>query len=421
MSRNHPPSDMAQDSDNKDQLEKPNQPESPTTARRLQIHLPSTVGLFSSVPSTERLLTSVLSGSPIILCVIDGQLNIVYIDGKGLEDLRLSPDQLVDHPFSELVRDTENLDGMLTHAFAGNVVRTLLPIRGRMHRVALLPVVHQNALISGVIFVATDATSREWEQSAEPKERPKPLQKDLVLQVTHELRTPLNSVLGFANLLLRSKEATLSRQDRFYLERIISNTSYLLQVIGQVLDLSLHSAGILTLVSEFEDVRHILEETLEEMKGLTWSGSVALLSEVPDGIRPIKTDRVRLKQVIINLVANALKYTEKGTVIVSVHTDAESRPVRIDVTDTGEGIPNERLKEVFEAFDRGKHDNDRTIEGVGLGLSIAQTLCSMLGYTLSVRSEVGKGSTFSIHLAPLPTPLEGSSSLFPSDGSSTFL
>jgi signal transduction histidine kinase len=100
-----------------------------------------------------------------------------------------------------------------------------------------------------------------------------------------------------------------------------------------------------------------------------------------------------------------LKYTEKGTVIVSVHTDAESRPVRIDVTDTGEGIPNERLKAVFEVFNRGTHDNDRAIEGVGLGLSIARTLCTMLGYTLEVKSEEGKGSTFSVHLVPLPTPL----------------
>lgn len=396
---------MAHTPDKKNQPEKSPSPRPPKTPRRLQIPLPFSVGAFSSVPSTERLLTSVLSGSPIILCVIDAQLNITYIDGKGLEDLRLSPGQLVDHPFSELVSDTEDLRRILTQAFAGNIVRTMLPVRERTFRVAFLPVILQNASISGVIFVATDVAGREREQAAEPKPRLASPQKDLVLQVTHELRTPLNSVLGFANLLLRSKETNISEQDRFYLDRIIGNTSYLLQVIGQVLDLSLHTAGKLPRESSSEDLKNIIEETLGDLKGLTWSGSVTLLSQIPDGTLQINTDRIRLKQILINLVSNALKYTDKGTVTVSVHADAELRPVRIDVTDTGEGIPKERLKAVFEAFDRGTHNNDRAIEGVGLGLSIAQTLCAMMGYTLAVRSDEGKGSTFSIHLVPLPTPL----------------
>ena len=396
---------MAHTPEKKSQPEKPPTPRSPKTPKRLQIPLPFTVGSFSSVPSTERLLTSVLSGSPIILCVLNSELNIVYIDGKGLEELRLSPGQLADHSFFELVQDTPELRTQCDQAFAGNILRAIHRFREKMFRVTLLPMIHQNASVSGLIVVATEITKRESEQTEEPKSHPSSPRKDLVLQVTHELRTPLNSVLGFANLLLRSKDSDLNEQDRFYLERIIGNTSYLLQLIGQVLDLSLHTAGKLPQEFASHELKNIIDETLEELKGLTWSGSVTLLSQVPVGAVPIITDRVRLKQILINLVSNALKYTDKGTVTVSVRTDAEARPVRIDVTDTGEGIPKERLRAVFEAFDRGTHDNDRSIEGVGLGLSIAQTLCAMLGYTLAVRSEEGKGSTFSIHLVPLPTPL----------------
>ena len=405
MSKNDQSTDMAESSEKKSQPEKHHSARPPKTLRRIQIPLPFTVGAFASVPSTERLLTSALSGAPIILCVVDAGMNITYIDGKGLEDLRLSSSQLVDRPIFELVGETEELRTILAQAFAGNTVRTMLPMRARTFRAAFLPVILKNASISGVIMVATDVTSREHEQTGEPRSRSAPPQKDLVLQVTHELRTPLNSVLGFANLLLRTKDSNLSEQDRFYLERIIGNTSHLLHVIGQVLDLSLYSAGKLPLESAPEDLKSLLEETLGDLKGLTWSDSVNLSVQVPEGILPISTDRIRLKQILINLVSNALKYTEKGTVIVSVHTDAESRPVRIDVTDTGEGIPNERLKAVFEVFNRGTHDNDRAIEGIGLGLSIARTLCTMLGYTLEVKSEEGKGSTFSVHLVPLPTPL----------------
>ncbi|HCA79310.1 MAG TPA: hypothetical protein DEP53_06200 [Bacteroidetes bacterium] len=396
---------MAQPPDKKPQPEKPSSPRPPKAPRRMQIPLPFTVGSFSSVPSTERLLTSVLSGSPIILCVLDSQLNIAYIDGKGLDELRMAPGQLVGHPLFELLPDSQDIRRLCDEALAGNIARTIQRFREKVFRLAFLPVIHQNASVSGVILVATDVTNREREQALEPKPHPSPPEKDLVLQVTHELRTPLNSVLGFANLLLRSKETQLNDQDRFYLERIIGNTNHLLQVIGQVLDLSLHTAGKLTHASSSEDLRVVLEETLGELKGLTWSGSVTIVSQVPDGTLPVKTDRVKLKQILVNLVSNSLKYTSKGTITVSVHTDAQLRPVRIDVTDTGEGIPKERFKAIFEAFDRGTHNNDRMIEGVGLGLSIAQTLCTMLGYTISVNSEEGKGSTFSIHLVPLPTPL----------------
>lgn len=396
---------MAQPPDKKPQPEKPSSPRLSKILKRIRIPLPFTVGSFSSVPSTERLLTSVLSGSPIILCVLDAQLTITYIDGKGLEEFHLAPGQLVGHPFFEIASDTPETRALCDQVLAGNIVRTTQRFREKLFQVALLPLIHQDASVSGVIVVATDVTSSEREGDGEPKPYHPPAHRDLVLQVTHELRTPLNSVLGFANLLLRSKEAGLNEQDRFYLERIIGNTNQLLQVIGQVLDLSLHTSGRTSHESASEDLRLILEETLGELKGLTLTGSVTVVSQIPDGALPVKTDRVKLKQVVGNLISNALKYMEKGTITVSVHTDAQSRPVRIDVTDAGEGIPKERLKAIFEAFDRGTHNNDRVIEGVGLGLSIAQTLCAMMGYTISVSSEQGKGSTFSIHLVPLPTPL----------------
>lgn len=394
---------MAQSSDRKTEPEKPSSTRPPKSPKRLQISLPFSVGSFSAVPSADRLLTSVLSGGPVFLCVLDAQSNIAFIDGECLKDLGLASGSLVGHSFFELFPDTQEVRTQLAQAYTGTIVRTTHRLRERPFRVAFLPILNQDESVTGLIVVATDLTGPEGEKAVAPKGHSSAAAKDWTRQVAHELRTPLNSVLGFADLLLRSKEATLNEQDRFYLERIIGNTNYLLQVIGQVLDLSRHAAGKLAPASVNEDMKLLIEETLGELKGLTLSGSVAIFSNVPEGTRPLKTDRIMLKQILINLISNALKYTRRGSITINVHNDSRHRPIRVDVVDTGEGIPKDRMQALFEAFERGMHNEDRMIEGVGLGLAIAQAFCTMLGYTITVSSEVGKGSTFSILLVQSPT------------------
>jgi signal transduction histidine kinase len=112
------------------------------------------------------------------------------------------------------------------------------------------------------------------------------------------------------------------------------------------------------------------------------------------------TDGDKLRQILINLMANALKFTERGTVSIALNVDAQSRlPVRIDVRDTGIGIPADRLDTVFDMFEQADPATGRRYGGAGLGLAISRSLCDLLGYRLSVQSEVGRGSTFSVLLS----------------------
>lgn len=123
---------------------------------------------------------------------------------------------------------------------------------------------------------------------------------------------------------------------------------------------------------------------------------VELVSTVPPGTRPLSTDSGKLKQVLINLAGNALKFTERGRVELRVAVDDDHAPVRLEVVDTGLGIPEDRLKAIFEAFQQADGSTSRRFGGTGLGLTISRSMCQLLGYDLSVRSEVGKGSVFSI-------------------------
>ena len=126
---------------------------------------------------------------------------------------------------------------------------------------------------------------------------------------------------------------------------------------------------------------------------------VQLIGRIPKSVAPFQTDEARLKQVLINLIGNAIKFTEEGSVEVILLTDSSTHlPIRIDVKDTGIGIPEDRLSTIFEPFSQAESGTSRKYGGTGLGLTISHSLCEMMGCQLTVTSEVGVGSTFCIHL-----------------------
>ncbi len=249
----------------------------------------------------------------------------------------------------------------------------------------------------GKLVQELEAAKRKAEESNKVKSQ-------FLAHVSHEMRTPLNSVIGFANLLTKNKEAHLSEQDLFYLNRIVGNATHLLKVVGQMLDLSMIETGKLGLVLSEVPLGELVRETIAELRGHAKSESVPMIADIPKGTQPIETDRQKLKQVLINLLANALKFTKSGAVTVRVAVDALRRPIRVEVIDTGVGIAQGRLEAIFEAFERAQPAANQESDGTGLGLTICRSLCNLMGYTITVESEVGKGSSFTIHLAGGPVP-----------------
>jgi signal transduction histidine kinase len=219
--------------------------------------------------------------------------------------------------------------------------------------------------------------------------------------MSHELRTPLNSVIGFSNILLKNKEKNLKAQDITYLERIQSNGKHLLELINDILDLSKIESGKMDLDLAPIVLNKLVQDTLDQLEGRVIGRELGLTADLPDIPVTLLTDASKLKQVLINLIGNALKFTEKGGITVRIKIAEDSGlPLCIEVIDTGIGIPADRLTAVFEAFQQADSSTERKFGGTGLGLAISRSLCQLLGYQIQVRSEVGKGSTFSVVFHP---------------------
>jgi len=221
---------------------------------------------------------------------------------------------------------------------------------------------------------------------------------DFLSRMSHELRTPLNSVIGFANVMRKNKGGRLTVEDVAFLDRIKANGQHLLSMVNHVLDIAKVEAGRLTVTSGIVAVDQLMRDVAEQLEGQPRDTGVELRVNVPDDMTPIETDGILLRQVLINLVSNALRFTHQGSVVLSADMDpVTGRPLRVHVRDTGIGIEPERQRAIFEPFEQADEATHRKYGGTGLGLSIAKAICDALGFGLTLESEPGKGSAFTVH------------------------
>jgi PAS domain S-box-containing protein len=257
--------------------------------------------------------------------------------------------------------------------------------------------------ISGAVMFGKDVTRRIRAEEAlrmakDEAEGANRAKSQFLANMSHELRTPLNSVIGFANILLKNKRGNLEEKELGFLQRILANGRHLLSLINEVLDLAKIEAGRMDLVIEEVALDGLVRETVAQLEGQAQERRVALGWSFPPRLEPLETDRAKLKQVLINLVGNALKFSGDGSVTVVVEADPSGTPTALAVKDTGIGIPRDRLDAIFEAFQQADGSTTRQYGGTGLGLAISRSVCQLLGYDLEVASEVGVGSTFTIRM-----------------------
>lgn len=218
--------------------------------------------------------------------------------------------------------------------------------------------------------------------------------------VSHELRTPLNSVIGFANILFKKKRGKLDEEDLLYVERILENGKHLLTLIDGVLDLSKIESGRGDVNIERISLTQLIHETIDQLEGRLLEKNVTMERDLPEEEVFFETDAGKLKQILINLIGNAIKFTDRGTIRVRLSLDPSNRnPQRIDVIDSGIGIPPDRREAIFEPFRQADAGTTRRFGGTGLGLTISNRFAELLGYRLVVKSQEGKGSAFSILFA----------------------
>ncbi len=243
----------------------------------------------------------------------------------------------------------------------------------------------------GVLTMHSELADRatELQHTADVKAR-------IVSNVSHEFRTPLHSILGLARLLEEGSDGPLGPEQAKQVQFIRNAATELMQLVDDLLDLSRVDYGKAPLRIERFDLGEFLASMRGMLKPLVPPGSpVELAIEAPEGIASLETDRAKLSQILRNLVANALKFTETGQVRLTCRLQGPG-VVDIDVIDTGIGIPPEYLDRIFEEFGQVEGPHQAKVKGTGLGLPLSRRLAELLGGTLAVTSEPGKGSTFTL-------------------------
>ena len=219
--------------------------------------------------------------------------------------------------------------------------------------------------------------------------------------MSHELRTPMNAIIGFARLIQRRAADALPKQQSENLEKILVSADHLLTLINSVLDLSKIEAGQMDVRPTTVRPEALIEQCLRTLEPVAGEKDLAIATEIEDGLPTLVTDADKVKQILFNLISNAIKFTERGRITVSARRRGEI--VALAVADSGIGIPADALDLVFDEFSQVDDSSTRRHGGTGLGLSITRHLALLIGGEITVESEVGRGSTFELAL-PLRLP-----------------
>ncbi len=220
--------------------------------------------------------------------------------------------------------------------------------------------------------------------------------------VSHELRTPLNAILGYAAMTLQGVSGELSASQRRNLSRIDANARHLLTLINEILDITRIEAGRMPIQVVAFNLTELVREVTTELEPIIAKSGLQVVSKLPADLPTLRTDRQKVKQILVNLLSNALKFTQKGSITIKAHMSAR-QTVSISVIDTGIGIPKIDQVKIFEDFRQVDSTPRRAYGGTGLGLSICRRLTAMLRGSLKVESRLGHGSTFTL---ALPTTLK---------------
>jgi signal transduction histidine kinase len=227
-------------------------------------------------------------------------------------------------------------------------------------------------------------------------ERAAKLKTTFLRLVSHELRTPLTTVLLGCDRLERDRELGLGPRQRQVLRRMTAAATRLADLIESLLEYARGEAGRLAMQVEEIDVGKLVSSTLEELRPQAEEKKLSLRLELPAGLRPTRTDARLLRLVLVNLVANAIKFTETGTVEVCV--EQTGGEIQFSVRDSGPGVPPEEQVRIFEPFEQLEPVTGKHQRGVGLGLALVKEMVGALGGRISLRSQVGEGSTFTVAL-----------------------
>jgi signal transduction histidine kinase/CheY-like chemotaxis protein len=359
------------------------------------------------VHSRERKMATILEHAPVVFSAIDTKGIFHISEGKGLRKLGRRDNQSVGVSIYEMHKQNPIIIDAVDRALSGEAFSTNFILNDISFELFIGPEVDANGAVVGASMLSVDVSDRakieqekiQLQIREESVLETSKLKSEFLATMSHEIRTPINGVIGVTSLLL---ETPLNMKQRQYAEAIKDSGSSLLSVVNDILDFSKIEAGKL----EFEEIDFNLPEffcnSLKSFFYIADQKNIKLVTDI-DPHLPIwvRGDPGRFRQIINNLVSNAIKFTEVGH--VSIHIKGSDLlngkfGIQVEIQDSGIGIPEDMIQEVFRPFSQAEASLARRYGGTGLGLSICKRLVDQMGGSIGVRSESGVGSTFSVNV-----------------------
>ena len=274
----------------------------------------------------------------------------------------------------------------------------------RLRASVVIDAVREDGKLVGFANITRDVTARHQadvalQQALQDANAANTAKSDFLANMSHEIRTPLHSIMGFSGLLAGSEELPLESRRKAEVVHIASRS--LMRLIDDILDISKFEVEGVSLAPEPTDLPRLIEDAVELVRASAAAKGVDLRLSVELDPGPVLIDPVRVRQVLLNLLGNALKFSPEGEVIVTLSAHGDGG-VRIAVSDTGVGIPADRLARIFDRFAQADGSTSRRFGGTGLGLAICRSIISAMGGEIGVESVEGAGSTFAFSFTPMP-------------------
>ncbi|GAB3817279.1 hypothetical protein GCM10028895_13250 [Pontibacter rugosus] len=349
-------------------------------------------------------LDLIISNSPMALFSTNASGDILFAQGKGFELLNLQTNGLIGKSFFDVFSKYPRILNRFRKALNGETVETEDETDGYYLRSHYIPVHNDTGQLVGVTGFAIDITDRvtnerELIKAKEIAENSVQVKEQFLANMSHEIRTPMNGIIGLTNVL---QKTTLDQEQHKFLKAIQTSANNLMLIINDLLDFSKITSQNFT----FEQIDFSMQEVVQEIIDLMESraeerGNKLIIKTAANLPDQLTGDPLRLKQIIFNLVGNAIKFTEGGEVKLIIHIARQeegSLVIEFTVEDTGIGIPKDKLEDIFNSFNQGSNHTSRKYGGTGLGLSISKKLVEMQGGAIAVRSRVGHGSAFTFSL-----------------------
>ena len=362
--------------------------------------------LYTNARQQKQYFEELVRNNPVAIVTLNGDHDVVSCNPAFEKLYGYTQDEVIGHNLDDLITTEATRSEAVAytqqagdHAVQGisqrrrkdgsmvDVEVLAVPVVLDGERVGLMGLYHD---ISGLLSARRDAESANSAKS------------QFLASMSHELRTPLNAIIGYSEML--QEDAATAGQSEFIpdLEKIHSAGKHLLALINDVLDLSKIEAGKMELYVEAFETRRVVEEVATTVRPLMQKNSNVLELDCGPDLGEMKSDVTRLRQVLLNLLSNASKFTDAGKISLKVSREIQGPGaqdwVTFTVSDTGIGMTQEQMSRLFQAFAQAEAGTARKFGGTGLGLAISRRFCEMMGGTLTVQSEFGQGSAFAMRL-----------------------